>query len=178
MIRLNVPVSINARPINPAATKDGSGHHHPMRIHPSNGCSRRHLPPEWLRGGVSSFRHALWDSLEPEQFVACCSTLTDRAIAADVARVPDVTVKAKFRTQEGRSQLGNQLLRCITPRAEPILQISIEARFVCRPVGQLMERRVIEMICALESLECGHRDKIAARHVEGFAMALADVSAS
>src|SRR5258708_19695158 len=78
MIRLNVPVSIKCKTDKPGCHKDGSGHHHPMRIHPSNGCSRRHLPPEWLRGGVSSFRHPRY----PERFRISLDVLGSRTAHA------------------------------------------------------------------------------------------------
>ena len=48
---------------------------------------------------------------------------------------------------------------------------------MARPMCQFVERHVVEVIRALEPRECRHRDKIAARHITGFTVALADVRA-
>jgi len=96
----------------------------------------------------------------------------------DIARASDVPIKAKFCAQERGAQLRNQFLRCVIARAEPVLQIPIETRLMARPMRQLVERHIVEVIRALEPGECRHRDKISARHIVGFAVALADVGAS
>src|SRR3984957_14876555 len=89
----------------------------------------------------------------------------------DITRIPDVTVKAKFRTQECSTQLRNQFLRRVIACAEPVSQISIKARLVSRPMREFMEGHVVEMIRALERIERRHRDKIAARDIKGFTVA-------
>ena len=96
----------------------------------------------------------------------------------DIARASDVPIKAKFCAQERGAQLRNQFLRCVIARAEPVLQIPIETRLMARPMRQLVERNVVEVIRAVEPGECRHRDKISARHIVGLAVALADVGAS
>src|SRR5205823_14031706 len=58
---------------------------------------------------------------------------------ADVARVPNIAIEAKFRTQERGAELRNQFLGRVVARAEPVLQISIEAGLGCRPMRQFME---------------------------------------
>src|SRR5258707_1125741 len=94
----------------------------------------------------------------------------------DVARIPDVTVEAKFRTQECSPQLRNQFLRRVVACAEPVLQISIKARLVSRLMREFMEGHVVEMIRALERIERRHRNKIAARHIKRFTLAFANIS--
>ena len=49
---------------------------------------------------------------------------------------------------------------------------------MARPIRQLVERYVVEMVPALEPGECWQRDKVSARDVAGFAVALAKVCAS
>src|ERR1700722_1223371 len=96
----------------------------------------------------------------------------------DIARIPYVTVKAKLRTQECSTQLRNQFLRRVVACAKPVLQISIKARLVSRPMREFMVGHVVEMICALERIERRHRNKIAARHIKRFTLAFANISAS
>src|SRR5260221_7035044 len=90
---------------------------------------------------------------------------------ADIARISDVTVKAKLRAQERGAQLRDQFFSRIIARPEPILQMSINARLVCRPMRQFVECHVIKVISALEGGEIGHRDKISARATKRFTMA-------
>src|SRR5438105_2283578 len=65
----------------------------------------------------------------------------------DVARVPDIAIKAKFCAQEGGAQLRNQLLGGIVSGAKTIFQISIKARLMTRPVQNFMKCNVVEVIC-------------------------------
>src|SRR6266446_1244648 len=74
----------------------------------------------------------------------------------DVARVPDVAIKAKLSTQEGGAQFCNQFFGRVIAGTEPILQISINARLVCGPMREFVKCHVVEMVRALESLECRH----------------------
>jgi len=46
---------------------------------------------------------------------------------------------------------------------------------VRRPVCQLMEGDIVELVRAFEPLECRHGDEVAARHIESFAMSFACV---
>src|SRR5438132_12167235 len=47
---------------------------------------------------------------------------------ADIASISDVTIKAKFRTQERGAQLCDQLFASVIPRAKAVPQVSIKAR--------------------------------------------------
>jgi hypothetical protein len=94
------------------------------------------------------------------------------------SRAPHVAVKAKFRTKERGAQLRNEFLSRVIARAEPGLQISIKPRLMARPMRQLVECHVVEVIRALEPCECRHRDKIPARDIKCLAVTLADISAS
>jgi hypothetical protein len=74
---------------------------------------------------------------------------------ADIASVPQITVKAELCTEERGAKLCDQLLASVIPRAEPVLQIPIKPGLVRRPVSQLMESHIVEMIRSLERVECG-----------------------
>ena len=75
---------------------------------------------------------------------------------ADVACAPKVSVKAKLCTHEGRTQLSNMFLGCVAVLAEPVLQISIKAGLMARPMRQLVEGHVVELIGPLEPSERRH----------------------
>ena len=48
---------------------------------------------------------------------------------------------------------------------------------MARPMGQLVECCVVEVVRALEPGECRHRDKISARNIERFTVSFSDVRA-
>jgi hypothetical protein len=79
---------------------------------------------------------------------------------ADVACASDVSVEAEFCAQEGSAQLRNKFLSRVAPRAEPVLEIPIKARFMARPMRQFMKGHVVEVVRALEPREGRHRNEI------------------
>ena len=50
--------------------------------------------------------------------------------------------------KECSTKLCNQVFRGVIARAKAVLQISIKAT-LCRPVAQLVERHIVELICTL-----------------------------
>jgi hypothetical protein len=87
-------------------------------------------------------------------------------------KAPAEQVLKDIRRQTRRQYSAEEKIR--NACAEPVLQISIKARFMTRSMRKF-EGHVVEIILAFERIERRHRDKILAGHIVRFAVDLADV---
>ena len=104
-----------------------------------------------------------------------CRPLAARS-NADIARVPNVTIKAKFCAQERGAQLRVPRPRSCESRTG---FLNLDQGAICVPSNALARgSNVVELICAFEASERRHRNKISAGHIVGFTVIFADVRAS
>jgi hypothetical protein len=95
----------------------------------------------------------------------------------DVTCIAHVPIKPKLGSEERSTELRYKFFRRICAVAKAMLEIAVKPRMMPCPMRELVERDIVKVVGALESLECWQRNEVMAWRLVCLAIALPNFGA-